>query len=70
MTYKVSDIDFELLSRFIELEELGFQKCIDVDETGHHEVYSIGSPENGLRLMDVLKMPQEDFTSLKAKYIN
>ena len=69
--YKVEDIQFELLERFIELEGLGFKECIFVDNEGnHHEVHSIGSPDQGYGKMDILEMSEEDFKDLVWKYTN
>ena len=68
--YNVKDVHFELLGRFIELEELGFKPCIFVDPDGeHHEVYSTGSPRDGYTLMSILSMKEENFTRFKALYI-
>ena len=68
--YNVKDVQFELLGRFIELEELGFKPCIFVDDEGvHHEVYSMGSPRDGFTLMEILGMKEENFTRFKSLFI-
>lgn len=69
--YKVEDVQFELLGRVIELEELGFKPCIFVDSDGeHHEVYSLGSPSDGYSVMTILSLEESDFQELKARGIN
>lgn len=71
MIKSLNQQSFDILDRITLLEEIGFKKCIYVDEDGNkHSVRSIGAPNQGYKTSELINMTDNDFIDLISWYVN
>ena len=62
---------FDIIDRITILEEIGFKKCVWVDDDGNkHNVRSIGAPNQGYKTSELINMTDNDFIELVNGFIN